>query len=52
MYSHSTYEKRKEEKGTVVLSCACCSSTSHGAAGTALTQEVSNQVQFLPLLEI
>ena len=45
------YEEH-EEKGTVVLSCDRCFSRSHGPAVTALTQEVSNQVQFLCLLKI
>lgn len=46
------YEKHKEEKGTVVLSCDHCSSTCHGPAVIALSQEGCNQVQLLCLLKI
>lgn len=52
VYSHSMYKKHREQKGTVVLSCDHCSSTSHGPAITVLTQEVCNQVHFRCLLEI
>lgn len=50
MYSDGNKEKHEEEKGSVVLSCTHCSSTSHDPAYPALTQEVSNQVLLLWLL--